>query len=359
MSAHKQTDEQGALVYQEIASQPQVWGQTLRRLQAERNGLGDLLFSQCWDSVFFTGAGSTHYLSLAAAALYQQVTGTRTRGLAASELALFPGAAYPDIARQQVLLVPVSRSGETTETIWAVDQQLARHLPVLAITCNGDSALAGRAQAVFVAQEAREEAVPQTRAFTSMYLVTQFLAGMASGDGGYMDSLQQLPSLAQAVLDRSLQATDPVTHSHWARVIFLGSGPYYGLACEGMLKLKEMALAWSEAYSFLEFRHGPISLVDDGTLVVGLLSDTAQDAERSVLAGVRELGAHTLTISETAAAAEGADYALALASGLPELARGALYVLPLQILAYEHARFRGLDPDRPRHLEQVVMLAPA
>ncbi len=344
-------------VWREITSQPEVWRATWQRLQASRDTISSLLFSQCWDALFFAGAGSTYYLSLAAANLYQQLTGQRTRGVPSSEMVTFPAGIYPDIVGQQILLVAVSRSGETTETIRAVSQHHERRLPALAITCRGDSPLAVQTEVVFAAEEAREESVPQTRSFTSMLLATQFLAGLMADDRRFLEALGELPAAGRSMLDRNAALVADAAQTDWERVIFLGSGPYYGLASEGMLKLKEMALGWSEAYHFLEFRHGPISLVDERTLVVALLSDHAAGAEQAVLADVRRWGGQTLVIGEGRGIVEHANYAVLLETDLPELARGPLYLLPLQLLAYYRARVRGMDPDRPRHLQQAVVLA--
>jgi glucosamine--fructose-6-phosphate aminotransferase (isomerizing) len=126
-----------------------------------------------------------------------------------------------------------------------------------------------------------------------------------------------------------------------------------------MLKATEMGLDWAEAYHFYEFRHGPISLVDDSTLVVGLLSDTGTEDEQAVLREVRELGGQTLAIGERSRGTDATAYAVPLETGLSELARAPLYVLPLQLLAYQRAQARGIDPDRPRHLQKAVVLAGA
>jgi glucosamine--fructose-6-phosphate aminotransferase (isomerizing) len=346
-------------VKREILSQPEVWAATWRGLQDSRDRLGALLFSQCWDAVFFAGCGSTHYLALAAANLHQQMTGQRTRAFPSSEMTLFPAAAYPDIGLQTNLLVALSRSGETTETLRAVEQHHERQMPVLAITTEGDSSLARQSEAVFVAEAAREESVPQTRSFTAMYLATQFVAGLVADDKAFLAALERLPSEGQEVLERSREPVAEVGGMGWQRIIFLGSGPYYGLACEGMLKATEMGLDWAEAYHFYEFRHGPISLVDDSTLVVGLLSDTGTEDEQAVLREVRELGGQTLAIGERSRGTDATAYAVPLETGLSELARAPLYVLPLQLLAYQRAQARGIDPDRPRHLQKAVVLAGA
>ena len=345
-----------SIVLEEIMSQPQVWSSTWQRLEGNRDRLTELLASQCWDGILFTGCGSTYYLSLAAANLHQQMTGQRARGAPASEVGLFPAGVYADVDTQ-VLLVAISRSGETTETLWAVDKQHERKQAVLGITCRGESPLARRADLALVISEADEASVAQTRAFTSLYIATQYMSGLVAGDEPFVDSLSRLPSRLETVLQRHGEFMGQVAAGDWERVIYLGSGPYYGLACEAMLKLKEMSLSWSEAYHFLEFRHGPISLVDDRTLVIGLVSDTAEDAERAVLADVRKLGGRTLAIAETPGAGADETYAVDLGSGLNERARAALHLPLLQLFAFHRARARGLDPDRPRHLQQAVVLA--
>jgi glucosamine--fructose-6-phosphate aminotransferase (isomerizing) len=140
------------------------------------------------------------------------------------------------------------------------------------------------------------------------------------------------------------------------QVFFLGSGPRYGLACEAMLKLKEMSLTTSEAYHSLEFRHGPKSMVDEGTLVVGLLSDEAREAETAVLNEMKELGATILILAESGEGLSWADYVVSFESDLPELARLPLFLPVLQLFAFYRSVRKGLDPDAPRHLDAVVEL---
>jgi glucosamine--fructose-6-phosphate aminotransferase (isomerizing) len=119
-----------------------------------------------------------------------------------------------------------------------------------------------------------------------------------------------------------------------------------------------MSLSSSEAFHFAEFRHGPMSMVDDQTLVVGLMSDSAAEFEVNVLQQMKELGARLLAFSdnEPLMASIGADYPVCLCSGISEYVRGALYLPVLQLVAYYRAIQKGLDPDRPKHLTYAVKL---
>jgi glucosamine--fructose-6-phosphate aminotransferase (isomerizing) len=125
-----------------------------------------------------------------------------------------------------------------------------------------------------------------------------------------------------------------------------------------MLKMKEISLSLSEAYHFLEFRHGPKSMVDDRTLVAALVSEKHPAPELDVLHEMRQLGARTLVLTE--AADEGkeriADYLVPLNSNLPSSWRGPLFLPLLQYFALQKAFSKGLNPDTPKNLEAVVMI---
>ena len=119
-----------------------------------------------------------------------------------------------------------------------------------------------------------------------------------------------------------------------------------------------MSLSYSEAYHPLEFRHGPMSMVNERALVVALLSDTGLTEELHVLRDMKELGARTLALVEDGSAFAGwhADHVIELRSGLDEWQREPLYLPVIQRLAYYRAVAKGLDPDQPRNLTAVVEL---
>jgi len=133
----------------------------------------------------------------------------------------------------------------------------------------------------------------------------------------------------------------------------------YGLACEAMLKMKEMSLSYSEAYHMLEFRHGPMSMVNERTLVAGLLSDQAGAQETAVLRDMRARGARILAIGEAPAGdVASLGQVVALQTGLPLVARAIAYLPVLQLLAYYRAMFNRQNPDQPANLHAVIVLDP-
>ena len=337
------------LIASEIRSQPQIWRATLEGFARSSEALP---FVPSYGRVLFTGCGSTYYLSLWAARHCQQMLGVQACAAPASELLLYRSAWLRE--GERTLLIAVSRSGKTTETVRAVEAfRAGGYGDVLAITCYAERALAQLADWVLSTPEAPEESIAQTRSFTSMMLaVAWLLDGSQPADVG----------AALATKGATLMETWGDTAAHLGgdlalqQFFFLGSGPQYGLACEAMLKMKEISLSYSEAYHFLEFRHGPMSMIDEHCLVVGLLGEEATDYELSVLRDMRQMGAHTLALAEanTRRMADVAETAIVLESGLPPHWRAPLYLPVLQWMAYHRALAKGLDPDHPRHLSPVI-----
>jgi glucosamine--fructose-6-phosphate aminotransferase (isomerizing) len=342
--------------WQEILSQPQVWRKTLEVFAAGRAALERFLDQAGFDQILVVGCGSTHYLAQTAAVTLTHLAGIPARALPASELWFFPGA----VPAGETLLLAVSRSGTTTETLRAVARfREAGNGPVLTVTCYPQSTLAHQADFALVAPDAQEQSIAQTRSFTSMLLLIQALAAVLSRHDGMLKRLHRLPDVLDGIVDRLGDLPRRLGEDQGIeRLFFLGGGPLYGLASEAMLKTKEMSLSYAEAYYPLEFRHGPMSMVDGHTLVVGFLSDTALMEELRVLEDMHGLGARTLALIEDSSAFAGwqPDHVVELRSGLGEWERGLLYLPVLQRLAHYRAVAKGLDPDRPTHLKAVVEL---
>ncbi len=343
-------DQRGQLTRAEIDSQPEVWAAALDALKAQRYDIARLWKNSQYDQVIFTGCGSTYYLSLAAAALLQELSGYAARALPASELWLYPRSAY---AREgKTLLVAVSRSGATTETVQACEafRRDARG-DIVTLSCYPDQPLAKLGALNVVLPSGQEESVVQTRAFSTLYLGAVALAALWTDNAALFDELSHLPAAGRQVLkNHSALAQAIGANANCDRFYFLGSGPRYGLACEYSLKLKEMSLTHGEPFHFMEFRHGPMSMVTSSAMVVGLMSDINRAQELKLLEEMRERGAQIVSIGETGGEVE-------FRSGLSEAARSVLYLPFAQLIGYERSMAKGLNPDRPYNLTAVVTLA--
>ena len=333
----------------EILSQPDVWATALERLQAQSATLHTFYAEGNYDALVFTGCGSTYYLALAAATSARLLLGLPTIGVPGSEAWLYPEGVYPRTRR--TLLVAVSRSGETTETIRAGEAFLAAGRgDFVTLSCYPQSTLAQMGALNLHFPEAQEQSVAQTRAFSTLYLATVAVIAAWAGRDDLLAEMQRLPQAAARLLERYAELPARlVGNGTFDRFYFLGSGPRYGLACELSLKMKEMSLSHSEPFHFLEFRHGPMSMVTSSTLIVGLLSEANRAAEQAVLKEMGARGAQVLALAE-----EDAD--VVFQSGVKEFGRNALYLPIGQLIAFERALYNSLDPDHPHNLNAVVTL---
>jgi glutamine---fructose-6-phosphate transaminase (isomerizing) len=340
----------------EIRTQPEAWAAVLPVAKSQTQLWQAFFAPQTADSTLCFGCGSTYYLSLSAASVLQTLTGRPARAVPSSELLFYPESWLP--RGERVRAVAISRSGTTTETVRAMNELSGAHgMPIAAVTCYSGTPLEDVCSPILLSPRGCEESVAQTRSFASMLVGFLALAGIAGGQPDLVEALAALPSIGERLLSTYDALAEALGRDrNISQVFFLGSGPRYGLACETMLKMKEMSLTSSEAYHFLEFRHGPKSMVDAETLVVGLLSDAARAAEGAVLREMKELGARVLVLAESSDGLDWADHIVPFNSGLPEIARLPLYLPVLQLFAYHRSVGKGLNPDLPRNLDAVVQL---
>ena len=356
-------DARGSHTVAEISTQGESWQGGLRA--AEAAPLDDLtgLAQGAQGGVLLMGCGSTYYLAQCLAPWVTEVLGVAARAVPASELAL--GQEWTLPPGEQPLVVALSRSGATSETVMAVRVARERGCRVAVVTCYPESELAAGADVTVALPEGQERSFAQTRSFAGMLVAAQMLvARMAAAPGGepseqaaLLEELRRLPELAGPAVAAANELAQRWADAGWDRVSYLGSGWRYGLAGEAMIKMKEMALATAEAFHVMEFRHGPMALVDERHLVVALLSEAMGRYEEGVLADLCQRGARVVALGPCQPAyGEGYAAWLQVGAGLSELARPVLYLPFLQFLAYHRAMAAGQDPDRPRNVVMAIRL---
>jgi glucosamine--fructose-6-phosphate aminotransferase (isomerizing) len=191
-----------------------------------------------------------------------------------------------------------------------------------------------------------------------MLLFGLLLAAQCGGDRVLRKELGRLPALGRRALKVALPLMQDVAAGA-PKVVFLGGGPMYGVACEAMLKLTEMAQRPTVAYHPLEFRHGPISAVGPGTVAVLLGSRAGARLETALVRDLRRQGVTVVRLRDEESGGGEADVDVTLSSGLSDAARAVLYLPFVHALAYWRAMGAGFDPDRPVHLTPVVQLKQA
>ena len=347
--------EAGAHTRREIFSQPESWQGAVNALLASRALLVDGYYQSAGRPVLFVACGSPYYLGLSAASMYRALTGKAASASPASEV-LFN---YSSVVQRgsAPIVIAVSRSGETSELLAAVKKLRAAGSPVLAVTVALQSSLHRLADLAVTIPNAAEKSMAQTRSFSAMLIATLGSIAIAGRDEAALAGLQKAASQVEAYLARIDQKIHDLIERGIRQVYFLGSGARYGLANEGALKMKEMSLTNAEPFHFLEFRHGPMSMVDEQTLVVGLVSASAAKEELQVLREMREVGGAVLAIQPTPATnADPGLVEIEVDSALPEMATLPFYMPPMHLLAYYQAMHKGLDCDSPRNLKHFITL---
>jgi glucosamine--fructose-6-phosphate aminotransferase (isomerizing) len=328
--------------YREIKSQTEAWAQAVEVTRSL-----SLPKADDYQQVIFTGCGSTYYLSLAAAALYQELTGCVARAVPGGELLL---NSQVFVTNEKTLLVAISRSGTTTETVKAVEKFKAENRGDVVVISNYDEALSRYADVNIVIDKGQEESVAQTRSFASMFVAACAFAARMAGRDDLLDGMGKLPEVGKLVIGKyEAFAKELGENLNFDRFYFLGSGLRYGLACEVNLKMKEMTLTHSEPFHFLEFRHGPMSMVNQNAVVLGMVSDVNHVHEAKVLSEMKALGGTVVALGESEAD-------VVFESGVPESVRAVLYLPILQLMAFYRSVAKGLNPDRPTNLTAVVKL---
>ena len=328
--------------YTEIKSQTEAWAQAIDVTRAALLPNGEN-----YEQVIFTGCGSTYYLSLAAAALYQELTGRIARAIPGGELLL---NSLIVLTQSKNLLVAISRSGTTTETVKAVEKYRSEKRGDVMVISNYDEVLSRSADVNIVIPKGQEESVAQTRSFASMFVAMSAFCARMAGRNDLLDSMEKLQETGNRLMEKYESYTKEIGENlEFDRFYFLGSGIRYGLACEVNLKMKEMTLTHSEPFHFLEFRHGPMSMVNQNAVVVGMLSDVNRIHEAKVLSEMKMLGGKVASLGES-------DADVIFGSQIPEQVRAVLYLPVLQLMAYYRSLAKGLNPDSPTNLTAVVKL---
>jgi glucosamine--fructose-6-phosphate aminotransferase (isomerizing) len=346
----------------EILSEPRCWRECLQVLRRSREIDEILRENSAGRKWLFIGCGSSFYLALAAASSWTALTGLEAQAVPASELLLYPGLLIQgDSAIRPVL---ISRSGNTSEVLRAAEYLKCKGARGVAITCTPGQPIESLCSATVCLEPANERSTVMTRSFTSMLMGLQFLAAKLAGNSAFLEALESVAHSAQATLDGMMPLIQQFVDAHeFGDYVYLGQGPYYGVACEAALKITEMSCSYGQAFHSLEFRHGPKSIVGPETLIAFLLSEAGNIAERDLLEEVKQLGGTTLVVANRVSDPIGERSDLVLELNLPgdsapesEYARLVAHILPGQLLGLYTGLKKDLDPDQPRNLSRAVIL---
>jgi glutamine---fructose-6-phosphate transaminase (isomerizing) len=316
------------------------------------------------DKIIIIACGTSFYAGMVAKYAIEHWTRIPVEVELASEFR------YRDpILDYSTLVVAISQSGETADTLQAIRHARLQRSKVLAICNTNGSTIPRESDAVLYTHAGPEIGVASTKGFLTQlvacYLLALYLAqvkGTRYGDeiGQVLDQLQDMPAHIQGVLDGAEAVYDLARdHVDATSVLFLGRHAGYPVALEGALKLKELAYLHAEGFAAGELKHGPIALIEEGLPVLCVVPPRGRDQLHSkMLSGIQEVrarGARTICLAEQGddAIVPYADVLVQLPQ-VPVLLQPLVSVVPLQLFACELATVKGHDVDQPRNLAKSV-----
>jgi glutamine---fructose-6-phosphate transaminase (isomerizing) len=351
----------------EIYEQPRAVADTFRGwIERDGRGMADAMglsgsAARGLDRIVLVGCGTSFHAALVGRWMMEALTGLPAEVDLASEFR------YRSLALDsETLVVAISQSGETADTLGAVRAARARQARVLGITNVVGSGLTREATGVLYTHAGPEIGVASTKTFTAT-LTACYLLGLALGlERGHLteadlgkriDELREVPKLMEAVLASADTVRVLATELAGERsFLYLGRGVHHAVALEGALKLKELSYLHAEGYAGGEMKHGPIALIDSRVPVIALAPrDAAYDR---MLANVEEVRAREGRV--IALGSQGDDelarkaFRMLALPPAAELLAPLISVIPLQLLAYHIAVLRGCDVDQPRNLAKSV-----
>ncbi len=310
------------------------------------------------DRLYILAAGTSYHAGFATKRMLEELTDTPVELGISSEW----GYRWPLLSKKPMFIL-ISQSGETADSRQVLVKANAMGIPSLTVTNVPGSTLSREATHTMLLHAGPEIAVASTKAYTAQIATLAFLAkavGDANGNekAKTFDLVHELSIVAQAI-EATLSEKDGIDEkvrdllATTRNAFYIGRGQDYYVAMEASLKLKEISYIQCEGFAAGELKHGTISLIEDGTPVLALISSDKQLAShtRGNVSEVVARGANVLTIVEENVAKEGDD--IVLMSVHPYLSPISM-VVPTQLIAYFATLHRGLDVDKPRNLAKSV-----
>ncbi len=351
----KEIHEQPKAVRDTLASAIQDGQIQYDKLGLTPQELGDL------NAVYIVGCGSAYHVGVTAQYVLEDLARIPVRVELASEFRY-----RTPLLPEKTLVIIISQSGETADSLAALRQAKQYGASTLAIVNVVGSTIAREADHVFYTLAGPEIAVATTKAYSTQLAASYVLAiALAKARGTLTEEdaarmigeLETLPDKIEKLLENKERIQWFASKQVAAKdIFFIGRGIDYAISLEGSLKMKEISYIHSEAYAAGELKHGTISLIEPNTLVVGIL--TQQDLYEKTLSNLLECksrGAYlmALTCNGNYSIEDSADFVIYIPKTDPHFA-ASLGVIPLQLLGYYVSVAKGLDVDKPRNLAKSV-----
>jgi len=339
--------------YSEIKGQYEAMTRTMEYVDARLPETYTLL-DGCSQFVFL-GCGSSYVTAASGALIARLRLGKPAMAIPAGDLLLHADTYRP--ALENCALVVLSRSGETSEIIRAVEQVRGMEVncKVLSVACAEGTALAALSDCILEMPWAFDHSVCQTRTVSCLYLFCAYAAARLANDEGLATDLRAAVAGGPAFMDLNEPALEAVAQGDWTHAVVLGDAELSGLCEEGALTFKEICQLPSNYYHLLDVRHGPMVIIGEKTLVIAVLSDAGNKLELDVLRDIAGKGATVVAYSDEPLDMPGV-ISISFGRKLLHTARGIPAIAICQLISYYKSFQTGANPDQPEGLSPWIAL---
>jgi glucosamine--fructose-6-phosphate aminotransferase (isomerizing) len=346
--------EEMSLLEREIGEQPEALARTIESCAKEIDELAADVRARDPAYVMIAARGSSDNAGIYAKYLFQAFNGLPVVMATPSLYTFFRRP--PKL--KNVLVLGISQSGQSEDIVEVLADARKQGALTAAVTADGKSPLAAKADHTLVLQTRGEKAVAATKTFTSSMAILAGISASLEQSKERQTQLRELPDLAA----RTIQLASPVAaakaerYKYMQRCVVLSRGFHYAISMEVALKLKELTYITAEAYSSADFQHGPMAMIEPGFPVILIApKGTLLTHMKEFAMGLQDRKAELIVISDDNDMLALGNTRLAIAEGAPEWLSPVLAVMPGQLLGLHLAIAKGWDPDAPRGLRKVTV----
>ena len=328
----------------EINEEPSVFRNTLKEY-ITNNKIVNMFDISKYDEIEIVACGSAYHAGCLGKHYIEEYANIKTNVYYASEYRY-----TKHFYNSNILVIVISQSGETADTLAALKMANDNNVDTLGIVNVYKSSIAREAKHVIYTKAGIEISVATTKAYMAQSLTLLLLALNVKQDSSIIKELFKIPSILTKYINRTYKKIAKVI-AKYNHIFYLGREIDYYLALEGSLKLKEISYIHSEAYPAGELKHGTISLMDTNTLVISVVTD--DKIKEKTISNLKEVMARdTKVLSITNISGDFYDYKVDIIEN--DSLTPFIVMIPMQLIAYEVARIKGYDIDKPRNLAKSV-----
>ncbi len=347
----------GSIIFKEIKSQGKIWPSAISDFLKKKDKLVSIFKDH--GNIYLIGSGSSYHTGLITEFIYRDLSDKNMVCVPSSEFLFFPDNYLKNRSDSDIFIL-ISRTGETSDTLMALDIIEKIGGFSLCLTSFPDSKISKKSNYSVVLKQCQERSITSTRAVSGF---TTFILCLFFTLYGKEELIERLSSNCEVFFKRfdnySSLINSIIKKQDFKKYIFLGHGPFYGVAREAALKVKEMSITNTEFWQTLEYRHGHNTILDSDSLVVLFLSKNGSDYELKTCREFRKIGAKVLIICDDKAidgSSNAYDWLINIDLGLEESLQTVFLQIFGQLIGYHRAIKKNINPSNPRYLEYVVTI---